>query len=133
MDAYDNFNAFTQLIAFVDALSNWYVRRSRDRFWSEDKKDQNPDAYWTLYECLLTTTKLIAPFTPFLAETMWQNLAVAGCGNHPDGTPRTAESVHLCDYPTADPSVIDEHLSAADELDARGRVARTQCSDGGQA
>ena len=129
MDAYDNFNACAQLIAFVDALSNWYVRRSRDRFWSEDKKDQNKlDAYWTLYECLLTTTKLIAPFTPFLAETMWQNLAVAGCGNHPDGTPRTAESAHLCDYPTADPSVIDEHLSAQmnlmREVVSLGRSAR---------
>ena len=129
MDAYDNFNACAQLIAFVDALSNWYVRRSRDRFWSEDKQDQNKlDAYWTLYECLLTTTKLIAPFTPFLAETMWQNLAVAGCGNHPDGTPRTAESVHLCDFPTADPSVIDEHLSAQmnlmREVVSLGRSAR---------
>ena len=129
MDAYDNFNACAQLIAFVDALSNWYVRRSRDRFWSEDKKDQNKlDAYWTLYECLLTTTKLIAPFTPFLAETMWQNLAVAGCGSHPDGTPRTAESVHLCDYPTADSSVIDEHLSAQmnlmREVVSLGRSAR---------
>ncbi|MBA4019261.1 MAG: isoleucine--tRNA ligase [Pirellula sp.] len=129
MDAYDNFNACAQLIAFVDALSNWYVRRSRDRFWSEDKQDQNKlDAYWTLYECLLTTTKLIAPFTPFLAETMWQNLAVAGCGSHPDGTPRTAESVHLCDYPTADPAVIDEHLSAQmnlmREVVSLGRSAR---------
>ena len=129
MDAYDNFNACAQLIAFVDALSNWYVRRSRDRFWSEDKKDQNKlDAYWTLYECLLTTTKLIAPFTPFLAETMWQNLAVAGCGNHPDGTPRTTESVHLCDFPAVDPSVIDEHLSAQmnlmREVVSLGRSAR---------
>ena len=69
-----------RLTEFVDALSNWYVRRSRDRFWSsgkvEDSADKS-DAYWTLYECLLTTCKLIAPFVPFLAEAMWQNLAVA--------------------------------------------------------
>jgi isoleucyl-tRNA synthetase len=129
MDAYDNFNACAQLIAFVDALSNWYVRRSRDRFWAEDKQDQAKlDAYWTLYECLVTTTKLIAPFTPFLAETMWQNLAVAGCGNDKDGAPRTLESVHLCDYPQPDADVIDAALSAQmnlmREVVSLGRSAR---------
>ena len=61
---------------FVDALSNWYVRRSRDRFWAADKRAvEKLDAYWTLYECLVTTAKLVAPFVPFLAETLWQNLA----------------------------------------------------------
>ncbi|MGC3970812.1 MAG: DUF5915 domain-containing protein [Pirellulales bacterium] len=129
MDAYDNFNACAQLIAFVDALSNWYVRRSRDRFWAEDKQDQDKlDAYWTLYECLVTTTKLIAPFTPFLAETMWQNLAVAGCGNGKDGASRTLESVHLCDYPTPDAAAIDAALSAQmnlmREVVSLGRSAR---------
>ncbi len=86
MDAYDNFAACARLTEFVDALSNWYVRRSRDRFWSsgkvEDSADKS-DAYWTLYECLLTTCKLIAPFVPFLAEAMWQNLAVCGAGVSP--------------------------------------------------
>ena len=107
LDAYDNFNACASLTAFVDALSNWYVRSSRERFWSEDKNDADKlDAYWTLYECLLTTTKLIAPFTPFLAETMWQNLAVAALGS------QVPESVHLCDFPSADAAVIDETLSA---------------------
>ncbi len=78
MDAYDNFAACGAITAFVDALSNWYVRRSRDRFWSEDKKASDKlDAYWTLYECLLTTSKLVAPFVPFLSEALWQNLAVA--------------------------------------------------------
>ena len=80
MDAYDNFAACARLTEFVDASSNWYVRRSRDRFWSsgriEDSTDK-ADAYWTLYECLLTVCKLIAPFVPFLAEEMWKNLAVA--------------------------------------------------------
>ncbi len=110
MDEYDNFNACGQLIEFVDALSNWYVRRSRDRFWSNQHDAQKSDAYWTLYECLLTTAKLIAPMTPFLAEELWQNLAVAAFRSHPTSE-QPAESVHLCDYPTGDASVIDETLS----------------------
>jgi isoleucyl-tRNA synthetase len=105
MDAYDNFSACGRLSEFVDALSNWYVRRSRDRFWSAQQSPDKLDAYWTLYECLLSTCKLIAPFVPFLAEKMWQNLAVAGFGG------RTAESVHLCDYPTGDRAAVDELLS----------------------
>ena len=109
-------------------MSNWYVRRSRDRFWSEDKRDPDKlDAYWTLYECLLTTAKLIAPFVPFLAEAMWQNLAVAGvraaCTSGP-----SLESVHLCDYPTGDPAAIDEQLSQrmnlVREIVSLGRAAR---------
>ena len=57
------------LTAFVDALSNWYVRRSRDRFWSgETKAPDKLDAYWTLYECLLTICKMVAPFIPFLGR-----------------------------------------------------------------
>ena len=106
MDAYDNFAACGQITAFVDALSNWYVRRSRDRFWSGDWSDDKSDAYWTLYECLLTTARLVAPFVPFLAEALWQNLAVAGSGG------RALASVHLCDYPAGDPAAVDEPLSA---------------------
>ena len=109
MDAYDNFGACARLTEFVDALSNWYVRRSRDRFWSsgraEDSTDKS-DAYWTLYECLLTTCKLIAPFVPFLAEAMWRNLAVAAFEGRPKGAV-PAESVHLCDYPIGDALAID--------------------------
>jgi len=106
MDAYDNYGACQSIIGFVDALSNWYVRRSRDRFWAADK--QSPaklDAYWTLYECLVSTAKLIAPFVPFLAESLWQNLTVALFGE------KVPESVHLCGYPAGDTSVIDETLS----------------------
>jgi isoleucyl-tRNA synthetase len=105
MDAYDNFLACRQLNAFVDALSNWYVRRSRDRFWASEKASVDKlDAYWTLYECLLNTCKLIAPFTPFLADTIWRNLAGV-FGN------RTLESVHLCDYPQCDSAAVDDVLS----------------------
>ena len=122
MDAYDNFAACTQLREFVDALSNWYVRRSRDRFWTGQKSADKTDAYWTLYECLLTTCKLIAPFVPFVAEELWQNLAVAALG---DGA---TESVHLCDYPTGDKDVDDEALSQqmalVREIVSLGRSAR---------
>ncbi|MDB2686138.1 isoleucine--tRNA ligase [Mariniblastus sp.] len=104
MDAYDNYGACTQLTAFVENLSNWFVRRSRDRFWAKDKTaPEKLDAYWTLFECLTTTSKLIAPFVPFMSETLWQNLTAAAGGGR--------ESVHLCDYPTADSTVIDDDLS----------------------
>jgi isoleucyl-tRNA synthetase len=123
MDAYDNYAACGHLIEFVDALSNWYVRRSRDRFWTTDKTAATKrDAYWTLYECLLTTAKLVAPFVPFLAEALWQNLARAPFGR------RTVESVHLCDYPTGDARAIDEPLSLrmslVREIASLGRSAR---------
>lgn len=93
MEEYDSFGACRHLSAFVDGLSNWYVRRSRNRFWAADKESPDKlDAYWTLYECLVTTAKLIAPFTPFVAEALWRNLSgVFG--------ERMLESVHLCDYP----------------------------------
>jgi len=138
MDLYDNFGACARLTQFVDALSNWYVRRSRDRFWSSEKladSTDKSDAYWTLYECLLTMCKLIAPFVPFLAEAMWQNLAGCGAGVPPakdaagTAAPQTAvESVHLCDYPAGDPSAIDEELSVrmalVREIVSLGRSAR---------
>jgi len=122
MDAYDNFAACARLSEFVDALSNWYVRRSRDRFWSSEPTADKADAYWTLYECLLSTCKLIAPFVPFLAEAMWQNLAVAAFEG------RTVESVHLCDYPSGHPSAVDQTLSErmalVREIVSLGRSAR---------
>ena len=125
MDEYDNYVACQAITEFVDALSNWYVRRSRDRFWASDKKStEKLDAYWTLYECLITTSKLIAPFVPFLAESLWQKLAVAGFGD------RVPESVHLCDYPSSDASATDETLSARMNLvrhiSSLGRQARSR-------
>lgn len=105
MDAYENYTAARKITDFVDALSNWYVRRSRDRFWASDVDDPNKlDAYWTLYECLVTTSKMIAPFVPFLAETIWQNLTA------PFGD-SAVQSVHLCDYPSASSEVMDVDLS----------------------
>jgi len=124
MDEYDNYGACQAITEFVDALSNWYVRRSRDRFWAKDKRSpEKLDAYWTLYECLISITKLIAPFVPFLAESLWQKLAVAPFGQ------RTLESVHLCDYPKPIPSAIDRSLSKQmnliREITSLGRQARS--------
>ena len=122
MDAYDNFGACQRINEFVDGLSNWYVRRSRDRFWSGAMTDDKADAYWTLYECLTTTARLVAPFVPFVSEAIWQNLAVAAFGS------RTVESVHLCDYPAGDPAAVDEELSRrmalVREIVSLGRGAR---------
>jgi isoleucyl-tRNA synthetase len=140
MDQYDNFAACAAITEFVDALSNWYVRRSRDRFWAADKRSpEKLDAYWTLYECLVTTAQLVAPFTPFLAENLWQNLAVAPFreGEAPAEPAQqelrppalVPESVHLCDYPAGDVAVIDQQLSERMNLvrhiASLGRQART--------
>lgn len=124
MDDYDNYGACQSLHHFVDALSNWYVRRSRDRFWSGDLSDpEKLDGYWTLYECLLTLSKLIAPFTPFLAEHLWHKLACAV-------SPEVAPSVHLCDYPSVDPGRLDDELSSRmrllREIASLGRSARME-------
>ena len=127
MDAYDNYGACGLLNEFVDSLSNWYVRRCRARYWSGEATQDKTDAYWTLYECLVTTAKLIAPFVPFLAEEIWQNLAVEPFKTK-DGTSTAAESVHLCDFPSADASTIDEPLgeqmALAREIISLGRSAR---------
>ena len=122
MDAFDNYAACRHLHAFVDALSNWYIRRCRDRFWSgEVDSPEKIDAYWTLYEVLVTTAKLIAPFIPFVAESLWQNLAGVFGG-------RAIESVHLCDYPEVNSDAVDLQLSEQmvllREIASLGRAAR---------
>jgi isoleucyl-tRNA synthetase len=105
MDEYDVFGATQRLVALVDGLSNWWVRRSRARFWKSGWDDDKRSAYETLYGCLVTVAKLIAPFTPYAAETMYQNLVVRA------HVPGARESVHLEDWPEAEPSEIDERLS----------------------
>ena len=88
---------------FVDELSNWYVRRSRDRYWGKDMSEDKISAYMTLYTVLVTLSKLLAPFTPFMAESIYQNLVANFFKDEP-------MSVHLCKYPEADLSMIDEKL-----------------------
>ncbi|SMP39614.1 Isoleucyl-tRNA synthetase [Neorhodopirellula lusitana] len=127
MDKLDNYNACQAITSLLDGLSNWYVRRSRDRFWGGDKNSQDKlDAYWTLYETLVQLTKVIAPFVPFLADKLWQELT------RPFGD-RVLSSVHLCDYPVSEgaaggTSRVDEKLSASmkllREIASLGRSAR---------
>ncbi len=103
LDAYDAKNAGRALEQFVDELSNWFVRRGRRRFWKNDDAADQASAYATLYEALVTLTQLSAPFTPFLAESLWQNLVRNVDQN-------AAESVHLSQWPVSQTSLIDEVL-----------------------
>ncbi len=90
---------------FVDELSNWYVRRSRERFWSKGMEQDKINAYMTLYTTLVTLAKLAAPMIPFMTEDIYRNLVCSIDANAP-------ESIHLCDYPVADESMIDAELEA---------------------
>ena len=122
MDALDNYNACQAITSLLDGLSNWFVRRSRARFWSSDKASQDKhDAFWTLYECMLELTKMIAPFTPFIAETLWKKLT------EPFGS-SVLKSVHLCDYPSPNADCIDQDLAESmkllREIASLGRAAR---------
>ncbi len=121
LDDYDPAGAARPLEAFVDDLSNWYVRRSRRRFWkSEDDADKRA-AYFTLYHALRTVTLLLAPLTPFLTERIYQSLVRPVERDAPT-------SVHLCDFPVPDPDLVDESLErlvdGVRSLVALGRAAR---------
>jgi isoleucyl-tRNA synthetase len=124
LESYDATGAGRRIAAFIDDLSNWYVRRARPRFWDPDGRGGHDtrSAFLTLHECLVTVARLLAPFTPFVSDELWRNLA-AGRGGAPD-------SVHLTDYPSADPEAADVALDAAMN-DARaivelGRRVRTE-------
>ena len=106
LDRYDVLPATRAIEAFVDDLSNWYVRRGRRRYWRAGSDQDKVAAYQTLYEVLLTLARLLAPFTPFTTEEIYQNLARAGI----EGKAAVPESVHHCLYPTADPASADEAL-----------------------
>ena len=119
LEAYDVTAAGRAIGEFVDELSNWFVRRSRRRFWKgEDDRDKKA-AHSTLYECLVTVTKLTAPFTPFVAESLYQNLAADG---------EALQSVHLEDWPEYREELVDldlsERMSAARRVVGLGRAAR---------
>jgi isoleucyl-tRNA synthetase len=105
LDEYDVFDATGVLVAFVDSLSNWWVRRSRSRFWQSEWTVDKQSAYETLYACLTDLSKLTAPFTPYAAEGMYQNLVVRA------GVSGACESVHLEVWPESDTTAIDERLS----------------------
>ncbi len=106
---------------FVDDLSNWYVRRSRERFWAKGMEQDKINAYMTLYTALVTICKAAAPMIPFMTEEIYRNLVCSIDKTAP-------ESIHLCDFPTVDAQMIDKELEASMEevLDivVMGRAAR---------
>jgi isoleucyl-tRNA synthetase len=128
LEGYSPTDAGRRIEDFVDLLSNWYVRRSRRRFWrpvlsaveGSENDDDKTWAHVTLYSCLLTLSRLMAPLTPFLADAIYRNLAPAG----------SPDSVHLADYPKADERLIDDDLDHAVRLAMRiaslGRAARSK-------
>ena len=95
---YDVYAPTQKIESFIDNLSNWYIRRNRKRFWKNENDGDKNDAYQTLYDVLVTLSKLMAPFTPFLAEEMYRNLSCV-------------EFVHLAEWPVADESLIDAELN----------------------
>ena len=123
LDDYDSAEAARHIEEFVEALSNWYVRRSRRRFWKSENDEDKLSAYATLHQCLVILSKLMAPMVPFIAEEMYQNLVRSV-------DPTAPESVHLTSFPVADPSRIDPELTSATRLAMRlssmGRAARSK-------
>ena len=123
LEGYEPTDAGRRIAEFVEQLSNWYVRRSRRRFWKSGNDADKSSAYHTLYECLVTLTKLCAPFTPFVAEEMYRNLVVSL-------DPAAPESVHLATWPVADAALLDTTLEQQMELVVRlasvGRAARAK-------
>jgi isoleucyl-tRNA synthetase len=117
-EAFDSQRVGSLLATFIDDLSNWYVRRSRRRFWEGDT-----DALNTLFTCLKVLTQLMSPLVPFITEHVWQTLIRVG-------DPAQPESVHLSSFPVADPARIDSSLSTSVALSRRlvelGRAARAE-------
>ena len=117
--------AARRLEAFVDEMSNWYVRRSRERFWGKEMTQDKINAYMTLYTCLVKLAKVCAPMIPFMAEQLYQNLVRQNDRQAP-------ESVHLCAYPVAEESMIDpaleERMQDVLRVVALGRAGRNAAS-----
>ncbi|MBC8213309.1 MAG: isoleucine--tRNA ligase [Candidatus Marinimicrobia bacterium] len=127
-DHYEKFQVFKlmdEIFRFLDDLSNWYVRRNRRRFWKSESDIDKKAAYSTLYDVLVTFTKLMAPIVPFVAEDIYQNLVVNADENAP-------ESIHLSDFPKYDKSLSDDDLireiDAVVTLVSLGRSARNKAN-----
>ena len=121
LDTYDITGAALKIEEFVDNLSNWYVRRNRNRFWANEWNDDKKGAFTTLYRVLVALSKVIAPFVPFIAEEIYQNLVRSLDVN-------AIESVHLCKWPEVDEKAIDieleKEMDLAYTLVKLGRSAR---------
>ena len=122
LEAFDTAAAGRRLAALIDDLSNWYVRRSRRRFWDGPASADGAAAFATLYECVSTLTLLLAPFVPFVTDYLWGVLR----------RPGAPESVHLASWPAFDAALIDPELSEQMALARRlvelGRSARSGAS-----
>ncbi len=103
LERYEIFESSRAVADFVDILSNWYVRRGRERYWGKDMTDDKASAYTTLYTVLVTLAKLTAPYTPFVSEMIYQNLVPSFYKDAP-------LSVHLCKFPEAEEKFIDKKL-----------------------
>ncbi len=123
LDKFDITGAARAIEAFADDMSNWYVRRCRERFWKSEMDDDKIGAYLTLYECLVTFIKIAAPFVPFITEEIYQNLVKVP---YPDAH----ESIHLCDFPEVNEGLIDKSLEHKMQLARKivelGRAARNK-------
>ncbi len=121
LEKYDMQTPAREISAFVDKLSNWYIRRSRERFWGSEESEDKIAAYKTLYEVLVGLSKVIAPFVPYLAEEIYQNLVCNLDKNAP-------ESVHFCSFPVANEKMIDQSLNEGMdqvlEIVENGRICR---------
>jgi len=121
LDNYDSMTVTKLVTNFIEDLSNWYVRRSRRRFWKSESDEDKVAAYATLYEALVTLVSLLAPIMPFLSEQIYQNLVV-------DQLKTAPASVHLIEYPFADESLIDrgliEEIDLVIKVVSMGRMAR---------
>jgi len=122
IEKYDIYNAARQLEPFVNELSTWYLRRSRRRFWKSEADEDKEAGYATLYNCLVTLLRLLAPFMPFTTEHMYQNIVRSI-------DPHAPKSVHHNDWPTPDKSLVDDELMSRMELAIKvsslGRSARS--------
>ena len=125
LEHYDITNAGLAIENFTDELSNWYVRRNRERFWAQELNDEKIGAYVTLYKVLTTLSKVAAPFVPFMTEEIYQNLVVGLDKDAP-------ESVHLCTWPEVDENKVDSELEKEMDLAYKivklGRSARNSAN-----
>ena len=125
LDQYRIPEAAKALQDFVDEMSNWYVRRSRERFWAKGMEQDKINAYMTLYTALVTICKAAAPMIPFMTEDIYQNMVRSNDANAP-------ESIHLCDFPVVNKDHIDKKLEEdmEDVLDAvvMGRACRNEAA-----
>ena len=117
LESYDITGAALEIEDFTDELSNWYVRRNRERFWTQNLTDDKIGAYITLHRTLVTLAKIAAPFIPFMTEEIYQNLKLE-IGN----SENSPESVHLCEWPQVNESEVDKKLE--EEMDLAYRIVK---------